>query len=63
MIAQSKIDLGEDFGTSQLIKENINAGQPIFILDCHRIEWTIVNIDPQTTIFLFHKKSRAPPRR
>jgi hypothetical protein len=35
MIARSKIDLGKDFGTSQLIKQNINAGQGIFILDMH----------------------------
>jgi hypothetical protein len=45
-----------------LIKENINAGQQIFILNCHRIEWTIVNTHPQTTIFIFHKKSRAFPK-
>jgi hypothetical protein len=38
MVARSKIDLGKDFGTSQLIKEHINAEQWIFILDCHRIE-------------------------
>jgi hypothetical protein len=63
MIARSKIDLGKDFGTSQLIKENINAGQLIFILDGHRIEWTIVNTHPQTTIFLLHKKSKTSPRR
>jgi hypothetical protein len=31
MIARSKIDLGKDFGTSQLIKEDINAEQKIFI--------------------------------
>jgi hypothetical protein len=63
MIARSKIDLGEDFGTSQLIKGDINAGQQIFILDCHHIEWTIVNTHPQATILLFHKKSGTPPRR
>jgi hypothetical protein len=63
MIARSKINLGKDFGTSQLIKENINAGQRIFILNCHRIEWTIVNTHPQTTIFLFHKQSGTFPKR
>jgi hypothetical protein len=60
MIARSKIDLGKDFGTSQLIKEDINAGQRIFILDCHRIEWTIVNTNPQATIFFFTKRVGLP---
>jgi hypothetical protein len=60
MIARSKIDLGKDLGTSQLIKEHINAGQWIFILDCHRIEWTIVNTHPQATILLFHKRAGLP---
>jgi hypothetical protein len=63
MIARPKIDHGKDFGTSQLVKENINAGQRIFILYCHRIEWTIVNTHLQTTIFLFHEQGGTPPRR
>jgi hypothetical protein len=62
MIARSKIDRGKYFGTSQLIKENINAGQGIFILDCHRIEWVIVHTHPQTTIFLFSQKERGFPK-
>jgi hypothetical protein len=63
MISRSEIDLGKDFGTSQLIKEDINAGLRIFILDCHCIEWMVVNTHPQTTIFLLHKKSGTPSRR
>jgi hypothetical protein len=43
-----------------LIKEHINAGQQILILDCHRIEWTIVNAHPQTTIFLSQKEQGFP---
>jgi hypothetical protein len=62
MIARSKIDLGKDSGTSQLIKEHINAGQRIFILDCHCVEWTIVNTHPQATIFLFSQKERDSPK-
>jgi hypothetical protein len=60
VIDRSKIDLEKDFGTSQLIKENINAGQQILILDCHRIEWTIVNTHPQTTILLFSQRAGIP---
>jgi hypothetical protein len=62
MIARSKIDLGKDLGTSPLIKEHINAGQRIFIFDCHRIEWTIVNRYPQATILLFSQKERGFPK-
>jgi hypothetical protein len=61
MIARSKINLGKDLGTSQLIKKNINAGQRIFILNCHRVEWTIVNAHPQTTIF-FSQTERYFPK-
>jgi hypothetical protein len=32
MIARSKINLGKDLGTSQLIKENINAGNGYLFL-------------------------------
>jgi hypothetical protein len=32
MITRMKIDLGENFGSSQLIKKNINAGKRIFVL-------------------------------
>jgi hypothetical protein len=35
-------------------------GQRIFVLYCHRIEWTIVNTHPQTTIFLLHKRVGHP---
>jgi hypothetical protein len=37
MIARSKIDLGKDVGTSQLIKKDINDGQGLFVLYFHRI--------------------------
>jgi hypothetical protein len=33
MITQMKINLGEDLSTGKLIKENVDAGQRIFILD------------------------------
>jgi hypothetical protein len=63
MIARSKINLGKGFGTSELIKKDINVGQGIFVLYCQRIEWTIVNTHPQTTTILLHKKSGTSPRR
>ena len=43
MVTRMKIDLGENFGSSQLIKKNINSGKRIFVLDGHRIERSVVN--------------------
>jgi hypothetical protein len=60
---RTKIDLGENFGSSQLIKKNIDAGKRIFVLDGYCIERSVVNTQPQTTIFLFDKESGTTPRR
>jgi hypothetical protein len=43
MITGTKVDLGENFGSSQLIKKNINAGKRIFVFDGYRIERFVVN--------------------
>jgi hypothetical protein len=43
MITRMKIDLGENFGSSQLIKKNIDSGKRIFVLDGYRIERSVVN--------------------
>jgi hypothetical protein len=31
MITRTKIDLGENFGSSQLIEKNINVGKRVFV--------------------------------
>jgi hypothetical protein len=43
MITGTEINLGENFGSSQLIKKNINSGKRIFILDGYRIERPVVH--------------------
>jgi hypothetical protein len=58
-----KIDLGENFGSSQLIKKNIDLGKRIFVFDGHCIERSVVNTQPQTTIFPLDKKCGTTPRR
>jgi hypothetical protein len=63
VVTRTKIDLGENFGSSQLIKKNINSRKRIFVLDGYCIEWSVVNTQPQATIFLFDEESRATPRR
>jgi hypothetical protein len=43
MITRTKIDLGENSGSSQLIKKNIDSGKRIFVFDGHRIERSIIH--------------------
>jgi hypothetical protein len=63
VITRTKINLGENFGSSQLIKKNINLGKRIFVLDGYCIEQSVVNTQPQATIFIFDKESWTTPRR
>jgi hypothetical protein len=63
MITRTEIDLGENFGSSQLIKKNVDSGRRIFVLDGHYIEWSVINTQPQASILLFDKESGTTPRR
>jgi hypothetical protein len=63
VVARTKVDLREDFGTSQLIKKNVDSGKQVFVFDGDCIEWSIIYAHSQATIFLFDKESRATPRR
>jgi hypothetical protein len=63
MITRPKIDFGEDLGSSQLIKQHVNAGKGVLIFDGDRIERAVVYAQSQATIFLLDKESRTSPRR
>jgi hypothetical protein len=63
MITRMKVNLGENSGSSQLIKENIDSGKRIFVLDGDSIERSVVYTHSQATIFLFDEASGATPRR
>jgi hypothetical protein len=63
VIARTKVDLREDFGTSQLIEKNIDSRKRVFVFDGDCIEWSIIYAHSQSTIFLFDKESMATPRR
>jgi hypothetical protein len=43
VVTRTKIDLGENFGSSQLIKKNINSGKRIFVLDGYDIERSVIH--------------------
>jgi hypothetical protein len=55
MITRMEIDLGKDFSTGKLIKENVNAGQWIFVLHGDGIQRSVVNTYPQGLTFLLHE--------
>jgi hypothetical protein len=63
VVARTKVDLREDFGTSQLIKKNINSRKRVFVFDGDCIEWPVIYTHSQDTIFLLNKEGRATPRR
>jgi hypothetical protein len=63
MLTRMKVDLGENFGSSQLIRKNIDSGKRIFVLDGDCIERSVIHTQSQATIFLFDEKSGTTPRR
>jgi predicted oxidoreductase len=42
MLTRTEIDLGENSGSSQLIKQNIDSRKKIFVLDGHCIERSVI---------------------
>jgi hypothetical protein len=62
MITRTKVNLGEDFGSSQLIKKNIDSGKRIFVLDGDCIEQSVIHTHSQATIFLFDEKEWGNPK-
>jgi hypothetical protein len=58
MITGMEVDLGENFGSSQLIKKNIISGKRVLVLDGYRIERYVVN----TKISSYHLSSRQRVR-
>jgi hypothetical protein len=63
IVTRMKVDLGENFGSSQLIKKNIDSRKRIFVLDGDCIERSVIHTQSQATIFLFDEKSGTTPRR
>jgi hypothetical protein len=63
MVTRRKVDLGENSGSSQLIKKNIDSGKRIFVLDGYCIERSVIHTQPQATTFLLDNESGATPRR
>jgi hypothetical protein len=63
MITGMKVNLREDFGSSQLIEKSIDSGKRVFVLDGDCIERSVIHTHSQATIFLFDEKSGTTLRR
>jgi hypothetical protein len=63
MVTRTKVNLREDFGSSQLIEKNIDSGKRVFVLDGDCIKRSVIYTHSQATIFLFDEKSGTTPRR
>ena len=53
MVSRTKINLGKDGSTSELIQKVINSGQRILVLNGDLIKLTIINAQAHSTVFLF----------
>src|SRR3954471_22407014 len=62
MIPHLQIKLGEDPCPIQLLKQIIDAGWRVFVLDGLLIDATVVLDQPASTIFLPHKEAWGTPR-
>jgi hypothetical protein len=63
MIARVKVNLQKDLCFNQLIEQEINAGQWIFVLHGYCVEWSIIDAQPLGLVLLQHKDSRTTPWR
>jgi hypothetical protein len=60
VVTRTKVDLREDFGTSQLIKKNINSRKRVFVFHGDRIEWSIIYAHSQVPSFFLTKRAGHP---
>jgi len=42
MVSQPQIDLGEEFGSVELVKQNINSQEWVLVLNGPHVEWSVV---------------------
>jgi hypothetical protein len=61
MVTKIEIDLREHLSSRLLIKQEVNAGQRVLILNGDCIEQAIVNAQVEGVIFLLHKERWTTP--
>ena len=60
MMTRSKVYLGEMASILKLVKQVINPGDGILILDCDLVQLSIVNEHSERIIFLPYEKNDSP---
>jgi hypothetical protein len=55
MIARPEVNLGKYPSSSKLIKQNINPGKRVLILDCDLIKGSVIHAHPKRLIILLDK--------
>jgi hypothetical protein len=43
VITRTKVDFGKDFSTDKLMKQDIDAGQWVLVLDSDGVQWSVVH--------------------
>ncbi|KAF3626893.1 hypothetical protein FXO38_29011 [Capsicum annuum] len=62
MIARSEVYLREIAGTLKLVKQVIDSGKRILVLDCDFIELMVINAHSEISIFFAHEQHWCTPR-
>jgi hypothetical protein len=62
MVARVYINITEVFGPRELIKEVVNSGNRVSVLDCDFIQGPIINVESPGLIFLLHQYDWVPTR-
>jgi hypothetical protein len=60
VVARTKVNFREDFGTSQLIKQYINSRKWVFVFDGDCIEWTVIYAHLKLPSFFLTKRAGQP---
>jgi hypothetical protein len=60
VVTRTKIDLGENFGSSQLIEKNIDSGKRIFVLDGTALSGRLSTHNLKLPSFFLTKRAGQP---
>ena len=62
MVTRPQVNLGKYLLSSHLVKDVMNPRKKIFILHSDFVQLSVINTQPECTIFLFHKQNWCSPR-
>jgi hypothetical protein len=60
MVARVYINITELFGPLELIKEVIDSGNWVLVLDCDFIQGPVINVEFPGLVFLLHQYDWVP---